>query len=203
MVDAIAWDVDGTLVDSEPLHHVALMAVSKRYGVHVSADDTRFVGVAMDDVWRVMSQQYPPELTRAVWLEEIVEAYIDNASKLKPVRGACEAMAAFYQAGFTQCCVSNSARRIVEANLAALGLDRMVSFLVAREDVDEGKPDPAPYALACAKLGMDPASVLAIEDSPVGAESARRAGLSVRQLGVDFDDFSSLVRTITTERASI
>ncbi|CTQ47431.1 HAD family hydrolase [Roseibium aggregatum] len=202
MFEAIAWDVDGTLVDSEPLHHVALMAVSRRYGVTVKPDDDRFVGVAMGDVWRVLSKEYPSGLTRDVWLEEIVEAYIEHAPRLKPIPGACEAVAAFHKAGVAQCCVSNSARRIVETNLAAVGLDGMVLFSVVREDVEEGKPDPAPYALACARLGKRPDSVMAIEDSAVGAESARRAGLSVLQFGLDFDDFSSIALTISETRVS-
>ncbi|MEJ8473714.1 HAD family hydrolase [Roseibium algae] len=202
MIEAIAWDVDGTLVDSEPLHHVALMKVSERYGVSVGSDDVRFVGVAMEDVWRVMSTEYPPSLTREAWLQEIVEAYIANASSLKAIPGVCEAVQSFRDAGLVQCCVSNSGHRIVEANLAAVGLDRHVAFTVAREDVVNGKPDPAPYALACSRLGKRPETVLAIEDSAVGAESARRAGLSVMQLGKDFDDFSALLHFMEGKRAS-
>lgn len=82
MIEAIAWDIDGTLIDSEPVHHKALMAVSIRYGVEIDADDTRFIGVAMSDVWTVLSPLYPRSLDSATWLAEIVDAYIERVAEL-------------------------------------------------------------------------------------------------------------------------
>jgi HAD superfamily hydrolase (TIGR01509 family) len=200
MIRAIAWDVDGTLIDSEPVHHAALIKVSARYGLTIEADDDRFIGVAMEDVWKTLVRHYPPALTRTQWLAEIVDAYVECAPQLKPIAGAREAVMACQQMGLPQCCVSNSARRIVDANLKAIGLGEMMEFVVAREDVVDGKPDPAPYALACQRLALAPEMVLAVEDSPVGAASARAAGLAVMLLGRDFTHFETLVKSIETGR---
>lgn len=202
IIKAVAWDIDGTLIDSEPVHHLALMDVSERYGLPIAADDARFIGVAMEDVWRVLSSNYPADLTCETWLGEIVDAYIERASELTAIPGACETVHALGQRGIAQCCVSNSVRRIVEANLAAVGLADVVSFAVAREDVEHGKPDPASYALAVRKLGLHPAQVLAVEDSPVGARAARVAGLDVLQFGQDFDDFNAVTDLILNRRLS-
>jgi beta-phosphoglucomutase-like phosphatase (HAD superfamily) len=201
MIRAVAWDVDGTLIDSEPVHHAALIKVSARYGLTIEVDDDRFVGVAMEDVWKTLVRHYPPALTRAGWLAEIVDAYIECAPQLRPIAGAREAVLACQRIGLPQCCVSNSARRIVDANLKAIGLSGMMEFVVAREDVADGKPDPAPYALACQRLALAPETVLAVEDSPVGAASARAAGLTVMQLGRDFTDFAVLTKSI--EKGSV
>jgi HAD superfamily hydrolase (TIGR01509 family) len=188
MIRAVAWDVDGTLIDSEPTHHFALMRVSARYGVVIAPDDARFVGVAMEDVWEVLRPRYPPALSRAAWLEEIVAAYIEAADTLTPFPGAREAVAALAAAGVPQACVSNSVRRIVEANIARLGVS--FAFTLAREDVANGKPDPEPYALACRRFALPPSAVAAVEDSEAGAASARAAGLRV--LRVQEDGFARL-----------
>lgn len=201
MIKAIAWDIDGTLIDSEPVHHRALMAVSAQYGLAIEPDDVRFVGVAMEDVWRVLSPRYPADLAEATWLAEIVDAYITRASELVSMEGAPEAVLAFAKAGILQCAVSNSARRIVEANLKAIGVDAAMAFAVAREDVDEGKPDPAPYSLACKRLGLSPSDVLAIEDSSVGVASARAAGLRVLRFGHDFNDFGTIFELVGDRRS--
>lgn len=200
MIKAIAWDVDGTLIDSEPVHHKALMAVSKRYGVNIAANDTRFIGVAMSDVWTVLAPFYPPGLGPHTWLSEIVEAYIERTAELQPIAGAPETVLALAAAGLVQCAVSNSSRRIVEANLKAMGLDRTMAFAIGREDVVHGKPDPEPYRLACERLGLDASHVLAVEDSVVGAASARAAGMPVLRYGADFTDFSAILHLVEERR---
>ena len=199
-IKAIAWDIDGTLIDSEPVHHKALMAVSARYGVDIAADDARFIGVAMSDVWTVLSPFYPPSLDSRTWLAEVVEAYIEHVAELEPIPGAPQAVLTLASAGFTQCAVSNSSRRIVEANLKAMGLDHVMAFAIAREDVTEGKPDPEPYRLACSRLGLDPSSVLGVEDSLVGAQSAKAAGMPVLRYGSDFKDFSVILDLVQDRR---
>ena len=179
MIRAVAWDVDGTLIDSEPAHHAALMRVSARHGVPVAPDDARFVGLAMEEVFDALASLYPAGLSRRMWLDEIVADYVASAWRLRPMAGAREAVTALANAGVPQACVSNSARRVVTANLARLDVGDAFALAVAREDVARGKPDPEPYALARLRLGAAPDETLAIEDSDVGAASARAAGLRV------------------------
>ena len=81
--------------------------------------------------------------------------------------------------GVAQACVSNSGRRIVDANITALGIGKMIAFSLSLEDVSAGKPDPEPYREAARRLGAEPQAVVAVEDSGAGARSARAAGLYV------------------------
>jgi len=193
VIRAVAWDIDGTLIDSEPTHHAALMQVSARYGVSVARDEPRFVGIAMEAVWETLRPLYHATLSREQWLDEIVTAYVGAAAALMPLAGAREAIVALARAGVRQACVSNSVRRIVEANLARL--DLAFEFTIAREDVARGKPDPEPYALACRRFGLAPDEVLAVEDSDAGAASARAAGLRV--LRVDAAVFDAVIAQCT------
>jgi len=82
-------------------------------------------------------------------------------------------------AGVRMVCVSNSVRRIVDANIAALGIAGDIAFSISFDDVPHGKPHPAPYAMAASRLGLAPAQVAAVEDSETGAISANAAGLRV------------------------
>ena len=81
--------------------------------------------------------------------------------------------------GVAQACVSNSGRRIVDANIKALGIGEMIAFSLSLDDVSSGKPDPEPYREAARRLGAAPQATVAVEDSGAGARSARAAGLYV------------------------
>lgn len=196
MTRAVAWDIDGTLVDSEHLHHAALMTVSARYGVTIAATDARFIGVSMDQVWLVLRESYPAQLREAEWTEAITQTYLSRASQLRVFPGTLQAMAALQQAGVPQCCVSNSPRAIVAANLAAIGALPYLVFAISRDDVVRGKPDPMPYREACRRLQLAPAEVLVVEDSETGITSARSAGCPVVRFGAEFADYQQVLRTI-------
>lgn len=177
---AVAWDVDGTLVDSEPLHQKVLVAVSADHGVDLAdIDDDRFLGVHIDDVWNALSPRFVSGVARQLWVDQIIARYVEAATELTPLDGAVEAMTAFHEAGVRQVCVSNSNRRVVSANLAAIGVECLVDFSITLDDVDQGKPAAEPYLRALECLGLAPGQVVAVEDSPTGARSARAAGLKV------------------------
>ncbi len=177
---AIAWDIDGTLVDSEPLHHRALVAGSKILGVDLSElPDQAFCGIHMKDVWALLRPRIPVDLDINHWLATINRYYIDHRSELVPISGAIETVRALAQSGIRQVCVSNSARAIVDANLDSLGILDCMAFSISLDDVTAGKPDPGPYLQACRRLGIAPHATVAIEDSITGVKSAREAGLFV------------------------
>ena len=180
MLTAVAWDIDGTLVDSEPLHHRALVAVSRTHGVDLSdLPDQAFRGIHMEDVWLRLSSRMPSQLARETWLMEIEDYYAVHRSALVAMPGAVDTIKALAGLGIRQACVSNSGRRIVDANVDALGIGSLMAVTISLDDVAAGKPDPTPYAMACAALDTPAWQVLAVEDSQTGALSARAAGLMV------------------------
>lgn len=183
---AVAWDVDGTLVDSEPSHHRALVAGCRQWAVDVSdLPEQAFRGIHMKDVWLALLNRFPRTLREQDWLEAITDHYVANRSQLQAMPQAVETVRALADLGITQVCVSNSARPIVDANLDALGLASFMAFSISLDDVREGKPSPEPYAQACRRLDILPSKVLAVEDSLTGAKSAWAAGLVVAGYGPD------------------
>jgi len=177
---AVAWDIDGTLIDSEPLHYQALLAACAEWDVDMS-DITlaTFCGIHIMDVWEALRPRMPAELSHQTWRRSIHDHYVAQSHTLQEIEGAVRCIRRLHAMGIRQVCVSNSSRRTVDANLEALGVLDCIEFSVSLDDVSSGKPTPEPYAQACTRLGLLPEHVLAIEDSFTGASSARAAGLPV------------------------
>ena len=173
---AVAWDLDGTLIDSEGLHQRALIESSAAFGADLSdLPDEAFRGVHMRDVWTALKPRFPNGVERQAWLAAIERFYVARAPGLKPTPGALEAVRALAALGVAQACVSNSGRAVVDANLDALGIRRTMAFSISLDDVSAGKPDPEPYREAARRFALPPAAVVAVEDSGAGARSARAA----------------------------
>jgi len=177
---AVAWDIDGTLIDSEPLHQRALVAASAALGVDLrDIEPEAFRGVHAIDIWKALKPRFPAGSLFKTWIAAIEGYYVAHAGKLEPNPGALEAMRKLAERGVAQACVSNSGRTIVDANIEALGIGKIIAFSLSLDDVSSGKPDPEPYREAARRLGLPAAEVVAVEDSGAGAHSARAAGLYV------------------------
>lgn len=177
---AVAWDIDGTLVDSEPLHHEALLAAGRNWDVDLSdLPDQAFRGIHVGDVWKLLTPRMPAGIVEADWHEAINDHYVGHYERLVAIPEAVATMRALARRSVRQVCVSNSGRRVVDANIRALGIEDIIDFSLSFDDVAIGKPDPEPYLSACRRLGLPPAEVVAVEDSRSGVTSARSAGLYV------------------------
>ena len=177
---AVAWDIDGTLIDSEPLHQRALVAASAALGANLGdLESEAFRGVHAIDIWKALKPRFPIGSLFTTWIGAIEAHYVDHARELEPIPDAIEAMRELARRGVAQACVSNSGRRIVDANIKALGVGKMIAFSLSLDDVTSGKPDPEPFLKAARRLGVEPHATVAVEDSGAGARSARAAGLFV------------------------
>ncbi|GLS23145.1 haloacid dehalogenase [Labrys miyagiensis] len=177
-VKAVAWDIDGTLADSEPLHEKVLFEVCQHFGADISdLPPDHFRGVHMGDVWAELKGRFSPDTSEEAWQEAIIDTYVEKRAGIRVMDGALETVKALAAAGIRQGCVSNSSRRIVDANVEALGIAGYLDFSISLDDVERGKPDPEPYAQACHRFGLAPGEVLAVEDSFAGFSSATGAGL--------------------------
>jgi HAD superfamily hydrolase (TIGR01509 family) len=177
---AVAWDIDGTLMDSEPLHERGLLAASAGMGVDISdIEPYAFRGIHAMDIWEALKPRFPAGSLFRTWIAAIEDYYVAHADELEPIPGALEAMQELAARGVAQACVSNSGRTIVDANIEALGIAKIIAFSLSLNDVSSGKPDPEPYRKAAHRFALQAAEVVAVEDSGAGARSARAAGLYV------------------------
>jgi len=177
---AVVWDVDGVLIDSEPLHFESLTVVCARHGhVFGDADNKRWLGKSFPEMWagipalRALGPSF--EGLRA----ELIDYYVARVHGGMARAPAPAIVAALAARGVPQAAASSSPRPIVEANVAAVGAKRHLAAALAVDDVAAGKPAPDLYLAAAARLGVPPASCLAIEDTSTGIAAAKAAGFSV------------------------
>ena len=97
---AVAWDLDGTLIDSEGLHQRSLIETGAEFGVDLSdLPDEAFRGIHMRDVWTALEPRYPKTVDRKTWIAAIERFYVAHAPSLSAIPGAVEAVRALAAKG--------------------------------------------------------------------------------------------------------
>ncbi|TIS18617.1 MAG: HAD family phosphatase [Mesorhizobium sp.] len=120
---AVFWDMDGTLVDSEPLHEAALIAALHSVGIAAPADlHERVLGIAAWPVYEMLRDEFGLDLPFDDWIVRKYDHYLPMAETLKPRPGAIEIFNELRALGVAQAVVSNSDRLVVDANLRMVGL---------------------------------------------------------------------------------
>jgi HAD superfamily hydrolase (TIGR01509 family) len=177
VLQAVMFDMDGLLVDSEPLWFEVESDVMARLGGQWStADQQALVGGSLDRtvaylLARALRPVSPGRVGR--WLVDGMISVI-SSRELTVLPGARELLAEVRSAGIGYALVTSSEREIMDAVIGQIGVS--FGITVCAEDVRRGKPDPEPYLLAAARLGVDPRRCVALEDSPNGAAAAEAAG---------------------------
>lgn len=178
MPQAVYWDMDGTLVDSEPLHDLALSAALESVGIAPPADlHERVLGQAAYPVYEMMRDEFGVRLAFEDWIRRKYDYYLLHAVTLRPREGALEIFRDLQRLRIAQAVVSNSDRLIVDANLRAVGLVEPGMKSISRNDVREGKPHAEPFLRAAWLTGIDPAESVVMEDSFTGATAGVAAGM--------------------------
>lgn len=177
---AVLWDMDGTLVDTEPYWIATEFALAEEYGGSWSHDlAMQLVGSDLLDSGRFIREHMPCPLSP----EEIVDYLLDGVVALVqqevPWRpGARELLADLRTQGIRTALVTMSYERFVAPILSALP-EGSFQVVVTGDQVSRGKPDPEPYLSAARLLGVEPGDCVAIEDSNTGCRSAEAAGCTV------------------------
>lgn len=177
--DAVIFDMDGVLVDGEPLHFETVNELLGREGKSITLDQYKpYMGTKTG--WADMIADFglsqPREYYSPIYGDLVLGRYRDRSEALP---GALSVVTALRMSEQRLAVASSSIRPWVEACLAKIGLGNAFEVLVTGSEVEKGKPDPEIYLLAAEKLGVDPKRCLAFEDAPAGIESAKRAGMTV------------------------
>jgi HAD superfamily hydrolase (TIGR01509 family) len=169
--------MDGTLVDTEPILHDALLAVLGERGVPASAirpDELRGRGVA-ENLTR-LSGLVGSSMTAQELYARVSDRVLDRlGAGITPLPGAVDLLRALRRARVSCALVSSSYRAMVDAVLPSLGRAEF-AVTIAGDEVGRPKPDPEPYRTAAARLGVETGRCVVIEDSSAGIRSGRAAG---------------------------
>lgn len=194
-VAGVCFDMDGTLLDSEPLHGQALWdlvsrgeeSINFKGKVYKSAEDfhPQFIGLCDEEVCHLLQKD-------GLWSHEsstqdfinlknnYLIKQLDQATLETSLRPEALVFLDFLHFQGTRCAlVSASQKVVVHSFLERLGISNKFSVILGAEDTSETKPSALPYLKACELLGLSPQQCVAFEDSPTGYESARKAGLVI------------------------
>jgi len=179
-MEAVILDMDGVLVDSEPLHLEAANKILAVYGVELSeAENAAYLGMDDVDFFSALKanfglQENLDDLVSA--RQQAVIALIREGVVPRP--GVPELIVGLKMRGLPMALGSSSPRVVVEAMLDELGLANSFNAVVTGDDVAGGKPAPHIFLLAAQRLGVAPADCIVFEDSLHGLRAARDAGMT-------------------------
>ncbi|HVU50867.1 MAG TPA: HAD family phosphatase [Polyangia bacterium] len=187
--DAVLFDLDGTLVDSERENVESVVLAARRWGAELTEDERAFViGHSWNEIHARIVREHRLDLPMAVLIEAAVEE--KRALLAAGYRALAGAVAAVRRLGRRSplAVVSGASHGEVVDALESLGVMDAFAFVMGAEDYPRGKPAPDPYALAMRRLGAAPARTLVLEDATPGIVSALAAG--ARVVGVRAGNFS-------------
>ncbi|MEZ5211722.1 HAD family hydrolase [Gordonia sp. (in: high G+C Gram-positive bacteria)] len=179
--DAVLWDMDGTLLDTEPIWDEAMEALARRHGIEMTAQlrEATLGNNAVDALTKVYDAAHLPESGRdfaadEAWMIDYVVDLFDRELPWRP--GARETLDLVAAAGIPMLLVTNTQREIADVAITTIGAGRFLAT-VCGDEVAVGKPAPDVYLRAAELAGAHPHRCLAIEDSPTGAAAAHAAGI--------------------------
>ncbi len=180
MIEAVAFDLDGVLLDSEELWDEVREGLARERGGrwHEGAQ-ADMMGMSSREWSAYMHERIglsePPEEINAEVVRRMLERYRRELPLIPGAVEAVERLAARWPLGLA----SSSNRELIDAALEVAGLSRYFRVTVSSEQVERGKPAPDVYLEAASRLGVTPERCAAIEDSQNGIRSAKAAGMRV------------------------
>jgi HAD superfamily hydrolase (TIGR01509 family) len=180
--EAVIFDMDGVLIDSEPTWKIAMEQVFASVGCHLTVSDfEKTTGLRIDQVVDYWYQYFPWEnASPAAVVERIIQRMVELLSASgKPLPGVRESLAYFKSRGLKIGLATSSYEVLVETVLKTLDIRDYFLVTHSAEKEKYGKPHPAVYLTAAAMLGVDPLRCLVIEDSLNGVIAGKAARMQV------------------------
>lgn len=197
-IHAFVFDMDGVLVDSEPLHMRSANRLLERFDREIDEPTYRsFIGSGEVATWTEWKQTFALPLSVSEIIAEHTRLRTEEIRRgVAPIPSAVSLARRLHGRGHRLGLASSSAREVIDEMLIALGLDDVFRVRVsgADPDVRHSKPAPDVYLHAAARLGVQPTHCLAIEDSEPGVRAAKSAGMvciAIPNRWTDHQDFSA------------
>ncbi len=179
---AVVFDMDGVLIDSEPLWRRAEVEIFRQLGLRLEESDCEAtMGQRIDAVVAYWHARQP---WQGESLQSVAGRIVERVAGLireqgHPLPGAVETVRALHRSGVLLGLASSSWMRLIDAVVDRLALRSCFRVLHSAEQEAHGKPAPDVYLTACRRLGVNPADAWAVEDACSGVQAARSAGMQV------------------------
>jgi len=180
MINAVIFDLDGVLIDSEPMHCSADNQLLTKLGIETPENYLdRFAGWTDAAMWTAIKADY--NITKSIAelkkLQLPIKLKLLQESQFQAMPGAVELLEKIKSDNIPIAIASSSPKLFIEAVLKKIKIEKYFAFLVSGEEVGNSKPEPDIFLKAARLLNAEPSQCLVIEDSKSGTMAARRAGM--------------------------
>lgn len=211
-MDAVIFDFDGVVVDSEPIHLMGFQRVLAQAGVELTEAEyyEKYLGFDDRDCFAAVSHDkgahFTPDQIRRMTADKTLVVKQVLGESVQALDGAVELIRAIAAAGLPLAICSGALRDEIVIASATVGVGDAFALIVSAEDVQHGKPDPEGYRLAVEGLakhlgrGIDPTRCVVVEDSPAGIAAGKAAGAAVLGVTTSYpaDALTEADRIVTT-----
>lgn len=180
-VKAVIFDMDGVIIDSEPIHSRVKMDTFAHFGIPFNAEDlARYMGrtsaaIFKETLAKCGRTDIQPEDMAAYKHAHYLE--ILQSGEIAPVKGSVELIKSLHEAGIPLALATSSNVRVMNTVLDSFGIRPYFTSILSGGELPESKPNPAIYLISAERLGVAPADCLVIEDTTNGILAAKRAGM--------------------------
>jgi len=177
-IRAVAFDMDGVLIDSHPAHRAAWREFLLSLNRCVSDDELSFIleGRTRNEILQhFLGDLSEHELTQ--YGKQKDELFRSLEHQIEPVPGAIEFVRELHRHGIVSAVATSASEIRTFSTIERLGLAEHFETIITASDVSRGKPDPMVYQVACERMGVPPQDALAFEDAPAGIRAAALAGM--------------------------
>lgn len=183
---AAVFDMDGVVVDTEPVYREHVLMFFREQGVDIGMDEVNVLAGAASDTYQRLLRQWWRDGTGKQATDQEIDALLDEFYERNPIdyasilnQGVRELLASLRSRGIPCALASSSSLADIHNVLRACRLEDAFDYVVSGEEFEESKPNPAIYLHVLDKLGVEAAGCFAIEDSDAGMTAAHRAGIYV------------------------
>ncbi|CAM4428404.1 HAD family hydrolase [Paenibacillus alkaliterrae] len=177
---AFIFDMDGVIIDSEPIHFDIDVKTMNFFGVTISPHELdEFVGMTNPEMWKILKQKF--NLLHSV--SDIIEYQLSSkielirTNEIGPINGIYELILELKKHNIVLGIASSSPIKFINEVLLKFKILDYFDCIVSGEEVAKGKPEPDVYLEAARLLGVDPSECIVLEDSRNGIQSAKSAGM--------------------------
>lgn len=175
---AIIFDMDGVIIDSEPVHFQLEKEMLEELGGTMTKEEyVNSVGITDYDTWNIHKEKFNLKPSVEELIEMKKERFIENIHRINLVDNFQSFILDLYDKGYIMGLASSNNKKAVDSIIKNFNLDKYLEFVISGEEVVNGKPDPEIFLTAAKKMNVKPNECLVIEDAANGVAAAKAAGM--------------------------